>query len=430
MKTWEEKILILLFLFIYGLIGYATFRYIGAIVFSIVFTFITHVIVWRILYGGELGFKLSPFACHVFDSNQNLIGSFKGDDWYAIEKPQSIMSKRVIKVIRKKGGEEKEEIHVVDYFSKYLEFLDLYVKSRFVPVLTEDGLKDDNPNSAVQMTIEKKIEETLRRTYGDLKLYFKFSNLKPETKELFIKLTISMFKSLLMTGEPLKIYRIISLSNGVFIYWIAHSEPAEYYIYKKKQYFRKWRSWLPWQKGMNVVEMWGVELEEMHEVKGVPLRTLMCLPIQDESYREYKTFVLQKYEVIFSSLSKYIKDILPLLPYFEELELKLTELKSTQMQLDVLKEGIPELYKAVTEMSLLARKAISLASKFAESFPAVSEETKAQLKEFGILTKKIEEKRGIIERVTEKVQSLTKEKPVPPIERREEVVPTEEKGET
>ena len=403
----EEKLLALIFLIIYGLIGIYAFGIFFGILFALFFTWFTHIIICRVIYGKTLGTKLSPFATHIFDSKGNLIASFKGDDWYAIERPQPLTKKQEIKVKFEKSNpnttvlfeeekkEVKEEKFTIDYFKKYLEFLDLYA-SKFIP---EDLNK-----------LNDFIEDTIRRVHEDVKLCKDFQSLNEATKLLFLKLVKSLLKSLLMTGEPLKIYKIVSLSNNVFIYWIAQGEPAEYYSYRTKQKFRKWRSWLPWQKGMNVVEMWGVEIDEIHEISGVELRTLMCLPIQDETYRELKNFTLQKYEVIAGSLARFTQEVMPMLPYFDELELKLAELKALKIERDTYKDGLQDLYKAVTEMSMLVSQAINLASKIAGNIPpSLSEETKKQLRDFGIIKGALEERKGKVERITEKISSLVKE---------------------
>jgi len=413
----KEVARVFLLMLIWGFIGFFLGGILGMILIGFLFTFFSHILICRIIYGKTYGaYKIGPFACHIFDSKGNVIASFKGDDWVVVEKPISLIHKQTLEIQKNlktnpRASEETKKI-TIDYTKKLWEFLNIFTK-RQIPDAEpiEQVSKDKKNNNPSQLTkIDLKIEDALRKTGFDEKLLLSFRSLDNEKKKLFVKIARRILASMIISSEPLKVYKIASLSNGVFMYWIGHSEPPSYFTYKHKQYFRKWRSFLPWQKGMPVVEMWGSELRDVYDIEGVELRGLFCMPIQDERYRELKGLLIQSYEIIASALTSLTEDILPALPYISRIGLILTEREMFKQEKEIFKEGMISVHQELSEMYSMLNTAIKLATKVvgAEGV-VVSPQTRKAIADLGVTMKEIEKKKGKIERIMDTVKGLTKE---------------------
>lgn len=376
----------------------------SAIVVAIVFAIIALIIVRKIKYGKSYGiYQVSPFACDIFDERGWLLVSFKGTDWRMMEEPSELVTtKAKIKKYdydRERFGDENQIVEI-DYLKEYKKVLDMFLEG-IVPNPTKEVVP--NPNIATLDTVIKNIR--------DDELWLKYKNLSYEQKMDIAKLMRSALAVELSSASPPKVYKIASLSNQVFIYWFAFGQPAEYYTSRSKRFFKKWRSPLFWIRGFPVVEMYGAELKEMRMIENIQLRTLICMPIQDEKYRREKSLNIRRYGLLSSALATYTQTILEVLPYLAHFDLVAVERQKYKEEKEVYKQGITSIYADISSVSALWTSAMSLLSKVAGyvvTAPGIPEDIKRQFKE---LMPAITEEKGKIEKIAEKVKGYVTEKP-------------------
>jgi len=374
-----------------------------AIPTCIVMSYITLLIIRFFKYSQRAGiYQISPFACHIFD-DKGLLASFKGSDWWAVEEPVELTTtKATIKTIDETTGEMKDQNEMLDvnYQKVYEETLDLLLKT-IIP---------DPPNPNSGNTTEVTLDDTVKNV-KDHKLLEKYNNLGLEEKKFVAQIGRALlFKEL---GESFpKLYQVASLSNEVFIYWFAQGQPAEYFTYRSKQFFRKWKI-IPWFRGFPVIEMWGAEIREKREVVGKVLRCLICMPIQDENVRREKTLNMKKYSIIASALTTYTTTILKALPYLAFFDLIKTERDRYKEESEVYKKGMMSIYADISSVSNLFFSAMSLLSKVGgaiSAMPSVPKEITKELEELVPAMKAEATKFGKIKEAVTKLTSEEAEK--------------------
>jgi hypothetical protein len=415
---------ILTFIFlasILGLFGYIIADIVGLIVFSTIIAYILFTIVCWIKYGRKYGvYRLPAFCMYIFNSNGELIASFKGDDWTVLENPLPLTYKETLTVkVRNKQGQEEEKTLDLDYNKMFEEFMDNALKT-IIP--DPKPPEDDNPSSATttqkvkrepyKLTFEKVVENAIRAS-RKWKLLSMIENLPYEEKLLWAQLMRKILASHLIVRESLKVYKITSLTNEIYLIWVAQAEPQQYYTYSEKHYFKKWKVWLS-RKGLPVIEAWGAEMRTpykgklmpiTYEIQGYQLKCFFCMPIQDERYRYLRLLLMQQYEIIASAVSKYIQEMLDALPYISRIDLITKERDIYREEVEIYREGIQQIFGEISELSSIVYRAFSLVSQLSGLLATIPlpKETKQKLSELGIT---VEEQKSRLERLASAVKSL------------------------
>jgi len=375
---------------VFDLIAYLSGGLLLAIITFLVVSYITLFIIRYFKYGRRIGkYKLAPFACYIFD-DKGLLASFKGTDWEVIDEPTELISAKV----RYKEYDSKSKSFKKDEVETEIDYLKIYknVLQKFLTRLIPDPANPGEGYSG-ELTLDDLI-----KNYREPELYNKYKQLSLEDKKKLVEFMRAALASQLGL-EPLpKLYQIASLSNGVFIYWFANGQPAEYYTYPSKQLFKKWKI-VPWIRGFPVVEMWGVEIKGKREIRGKLLRCLICMPIQDERYRKEKSLNIKRYTIIASALTNYTSKILDILPYIDSIELLRKERDKYKEEVEVYRQGIMQIYAdigVVANSWFSAMRLLSKVSGAVSTMPTIPKEIKDELQE---LLPKIEKGKSRFERI-------------------------------
>jgi len=439
-----------LFIFIFlalvlGFFGYIIADIIGAIIFATIVTYFFFTIICWIKYGKKYGvYRLPAFCIEIYNSAGELIAGFKGDDWTVLENPVPITSKESLTVkVKKEDNTMEEKILELDYRKMLREYVDKALQN-IIPNPEKYNSNPINPETqkaqtivTEKMTFEKALENAVRKT-GDLELLQEIQKLSYEEKVMLAKLMRQLLACHLIPVENLKVYKITSLTNEVFLFWIAQAEPQQYQTKTEKTYFRKYKVWLS-RKGLPVVEVWGAEMRTSfkgklmpitYEIQGYELKCFFCLPIQDERYRYLKLLLMQQYDIIASAISKYVQEMLEALPYITRVDLLTKECEVYKEEVEILREGIQRIYGEISELSGMIYSSLALVTQLSGLLTKIPlpKETKEKLAQLGYA---VEEQKGRIEKLAGAIKRLivgkTEEKPKP-IEI--EKIETKEKEET
>lgn len=415
----KENLPLFVIIGFFTIVGFLVGGLTGALITPILVGWLTYLIMMRFKYGKPYGiYKLAPFACKIYDEKGRLIGSFKGTDWTEVEEPIPLMTREKFEIrkydVETKSFKESDEVIEVDYAQSFKNVLNFFLNE----IIPPPEKNESNPaQPATQSAILKPTLETLIKQLGKDELKVKYKQMTYEEKVAIHELIKEIIATKLLMEYPPKVYKLASLSNGVFIYWFAQGEPAEYYSYMSKQSFKKWKT-VPWRRGFPVVEMWGVELKEIRIIHDIELKCLLCMPIQDERYKRLKSLLLQKYTIIASALATYTKEILDALPYMAFFNLIQTERDRYLEEKEVYKEGLIKIYADIGSLSSWFFTAISLLSQVSGAISANPEIPEKIKKQLSALIPSMEEKKTMIEKIGEKVRQLTAEKvetqPKPP----------------
>jgi len=442
-----SDILTLMFLeLILGFFGYIIADIIGILIFCTIIAYILFTIICWLKYGKKYGvYRLPAFCMHIFNSKGELIASFKGDDWTVLETPLPLTHKERLKIkIRDESGEETEKVLELDYHKIYRDYLDKALKN-IIPdpkhnptsssskqLLEQETLKEPKT-----LTFDDVVENALSRI-GDTKSYLEFQKLSYEDKLRIAKLMRNILASYLFEEEKLRVYKITSLTNEIYLLWIAQSEPQQYYTYTEKQYFKKWKVWLS-RKGLPVIEAWGAEMRTpykgkltpiTYEIEGQELKAYFCMPIQDERYRYLRILLMQQYDIIASAVSKYVEDILEALPYTSRIDLIMKEMDVYKQEVEIYREGIQQIYGELSELSSMVYRNFALVSQLSGVLARlpIPKETKQKLSELGI---SFEEQKSKLQQIAGTLKRLViREKEEKPKVEIEKLEPTKEKEET
>jgi len=425
--------------------GYIIADMIGVLIFCTIIAYILYTIICWIRYGKKYGvYKLPAFCMHIFNSKGELIASFKGDDWTVLETPLPLTSTERLKIkIKDESGRETEKILELNYYKIYRDYLDKALKNiipdpKHNPTSSSSKqlLKEETLKESKELTFDDVVRNALSRS-GDMESYVKFQELSYEDKLRIAKLMRNILASYLFEEEKLRVYKITSLTNEIYLLWIAQSEPQQYYTYTEKQYFKKWKVWLS-RKGLPVIEVWGAEMRTpykgrlmpiTYEIEGQELKAYFCMPIQDERYRYLRILLMQQYDIIASAISKYVEDILEALPYTSRIDLIMKEIEVYKEEVEIYREGIHQIYGELSELSNMIYRNFALVSQLSGILANVPlpKETKQKLAELGV---SFEEQKSKLQQLTSTLKRLVTREEKPKQIEIEKIGQTKEKEET
>lgn len=338
-------------------------------------SFIFLVISRYFFYTRPLGqYQLSPFAL------VTEFGRWKITDPYAVEAPVHLHTKPMkIKIFNKHTGElEQDNVKLeLNFKTIWTELITKNIREIFPRIEELDFLKIEN----------KEQKDIIRKAIIDYLVYFMSLDVEP------------------------KLYEIVSATNNLVIFWFGNSQPAEYGLYRTKQFYKKWNI-VPaiTLKGMPVVEAFGVVLKDKITLEeDTDFDCLLCLPIFDEQYRKMRSLNLAKYERIADSLATMAQKFNQALPTLDYIELTEAEKDRALREKEVMRSGVMNAYTDVSTLSVLYTDLLSQVSTALgkpASSPEMPQETKQTLEN---IKKKAEEGKSRIDSLKEQVSKLTKE---------------------
>jgi hypothetical protein len=404
----DEITVLAVFWFFASLIGFgATGALWGIILACLIVTYPALFIIRYFKFSKKFGvYKLSPFACEIYDE-AGMLASFKAKDWVLDELPKDLVTIKQlkIKVYNTEKGKFESENNVtnLDFLEKYYELIDEFLKQLIPNPST-------NPDRSLDTLVKKIKRPELIEQYNKLTVEEKIS--VAELARLLLAIHFGL-------TNPPKVYAIASLTQGVYIYWFAHAPPIEYATKRTKMRFKAWNV-VPWVSGFPVVEMWGKELkygkEQVYQYIGKrELRVLMCMPLQDEKYRQEKFLNIKKYSLIADALGLYTEKVLEALPSLAYLHIVQAERDRYKELSDIYRQGLDQATATISSVSSDIMTAYSLVARAAgiiSKMPGAPESLKKELESFLPV---IEERKSRVEKAKEFLTSLIYgEKPKPP----------------
>jgi len=406
----DELFTLAIFWFFASLIGFGTTGALwGILLACLIVTYPALFIVRYFKYSKKFGiYKLPHFACEIYDE-AGMLASFKAKDWILDELPKDMVTEKALKIKKYNvdTGEfepKNNEINL-DFLNEYYKLVNEFLK-QLIPNPTS------NPETSLDTLVKKIDNPKLTEQYNKLT-----KSEKIDVAELARLLLAIHFG---LTNPP-KVYQIASLTQGIYIYWFAFAPPIEYATKRTKMRFKAWNV-LPWVSGFPVVEMWGKEVtyggkDLYHYIGKRELKVLMCMPLQDEMYRQEKFLNIKKYSLIASALGLYTEKVLDALPSLSFLHIVQAERDRYKEISDIYKQGLDQATASISSLSSDIMSALALVSRAAglvSRIPGVPESLKEELKS---LVPTITEKRSKIEALKEKLATLVygpEAKPKPP----------------
>jgi hypothetical protein len=415
----DEIATLAIFWFFASLIGFGiTGALWGILLACLIVTYPALFIIRYFKFSKKFGvYKLPPFACEIYDE-AGMLASFKAKDWVLDELPKDMVTEKRLRIKRYSVETGEFEPHnneiTLDFLEEYYKLVDEFLK-QLIP----------NPTSNPETSLDTLVKKT-----GNLKLIEQYNKLTTEEKINVAELARLLLAIHFGLTHPPKVYQIASLTQGVYIYWFAFAPPTEYATKRTKMRFKAWNV-LPWVSGFPVVEMWGKEVtyggKTLYQYIGRrELKVLMCMPLQDEKYRQEKFLNIKKYSLIASALGLYTEKVLEALPSLAYLHVVQAERDRYKELSDIYRQGLDQATATISSVSSDIMTAYTLVARAAgviSKMPGAPESLKKELESFLPV---IEEKKTRIEKAKEFLTSLIYgEKPKPPTT----VPPTEEKRE-
>jgi hypothetical protein len=348
-----------------------------------------------------------------------MLASFKAKDWVLDELPKDLVTVKQLKIkvynIEKGEFESENNVTNLDFLEKYYELIDEFLK-QLIP----------NPSTNPDRSLDTLVKKIKR-----LELIEQYNKLTVEEKINVAELARLLLAIHFGLTNPPKVYAIASLTQGVYIYWFAHAPPIEYATKRTKMRFKAWNV-VPWVSGFPVVEMWGKELkygkEQVYQYIGKrELRVLMCMPLQDEKYRQEKFLNIKKYSLIADALGLYTEKVLEALPSLAYLRIVQAERDRYKELADIYKQALDNATADLSSVSSDMMSAYSLVSKAAGVVARIPGVPKALEEELKSLVPSIAENKSKIDVLKEKLSALVygpEAKPKPPT-----TIPTTEEKE-
>ena len=406
----DELFTLAIFWFFASLIGFgATGALWGILLACLIVTYPALFIVRYFKFSKKFGvYKLPPFACEIYDE-AGMLASFKAKDWVLDELPKDMITEKELRIKKYNVDtgefEPKNNIIALDFLAEYSKLVNEFLK-QIIP----------NPSPNPEMSLD-----TLVKKIDKPELIEQYSKLTKEQKIDVAELARLLLAIKFGLTNPPKVYQIASLTQGVYIYWFAFAPPIEYATKRTKMRFKAWNV-LPWVSGFPVVEMWGKEVtygnkDLYHYIGKRELKVLMCMPLQDEMYRQEKFLNIKKYSLIASALGLYTEKVLDALPSLSYLHIVQAERDRYKELADIYKEGLDKATADLSSVSSDMMSAYSLVSKAAGVVARIPGVPKALEEELKSLVPSIEEKKSKIDALKEKLSSLVygpEAKPKPP----------------
>jgi hypothetical protein len=406
----DEIFALAIFWFFASIIGYAvTSALWGILLACLIVTYPALFIIRYFKYSKKFGvYKLPPFACEIYDES-GLLASFKAKDWVLDELPKDMVTEKELRIKKYNVDtgefEPKNNVVALDFLAEYSKLVNEFLK-QLIP----------NPSPNPEMSLD-----TLVKKIDKPELVEQYNKLTKEQKIDVAELARLLLAIKFGLTNPPKVYQIASLTQGVYIYWFAFAPPIEYATKRTKMKFRAWNVFY-WVSGFPVVEMWGKEVtygnkDLYHYIGKRELKVLMCMPLQDEMYRQEKFLNIKKYSLIASALGLYTEKVLEALPSLSYLHIVQAERDRYKELADIYKDGLDKATADLSSVSSDMMSAYALVSKAAGVVSRIPGVPKALEEELKSLVPSIAEKKSKIDTLKEKLSSLVygpEAKPKPP----------------